>query len=449
MNNKDAIILFTRVPIAGKTKTRLMPCYTPDECAQLHISFLQDIVAQALMTKKDVFICYEESGQDALLFDLFPSFDTFFPQRGKGIGERMAHAFEDVFAQGYRNCVLVGADIPELQANHFLTAFSALSNKDVVFGATVDGGYCLISMKNLIKEAFADIKYGSGDVLQNTVHYLENANYRTEVIFKLNDIDTPTDVLHLRERICNKADRSNTAEYLCQNPKISVIIPTYNESSTLLDLQDELDKLQNCEIIFVDGGSTDTTVDILQKLSSKYRVLTSPKGRANQMNTGAKIASGELFFFLHCDSTLPQNIEQELKTMALSQSWGAFNLQFDCDDFLMRCCGIMSNRRLKKDGIAFGDQGIFIPRALFFEVGGFPEIPIMEDYQLSLTLKEYGKKPTIANTCITTSARRFEGNAMKKLKLMYTMQKLRRLYLRGMSADEIAKQYADIRKGQG
>lgn len=225
--------------------------------------------------------------------------------------------------------------------------------------------------------------------------------------------------------------------------KISIIIPTYNEEKTIKKLIDTLDPLkERCEILFVDGGSTDRTVEMI---GSQYRVLCSEKGRAKQMNYGAKQSTGDVLFFLHCDSEVPVTALEEIEKVMEKHQAGCFGIAFHSHHFFLFTCRVVSNHRIKDRKVMFGDQGIFVDRNLFFEVGMFPDIPIMEDYQFSLTLKEKGVRLGMTKSRIYTSARRFEGNAIQKLKIMWKMNRLRAMYRKGVPIQEIAKQYKDVR----
>ena len=240
---------------------------------------------------------------------------------------------------------------------------------------------------------------------------------------------------------------------------ISVIVPVYNEEKNIESLLDNLESLDgNFEVIFSDGGCTDNTVRIIEnripdinkiievsdysckKMNvDKYRIIKSEKGRANQMNNGAKISIGESLFFLHCDSKLETDVIKRINLAAgKGIKFGCLKLRFESDNLIMKLCGIMSNLRVRTRKIAFGDQGIFINRMIFFDNDGYKNIPLMEDYQLSIDMKK--KYPVVQiNSIITTSAIRFEKNG--RLKTMYRMQVLQKMYRDGKDIEKIAAMY--------
>ena len=161
------------------------------------------------------------------------------------------------------------------------------------------------------------------------------------------------------------------------------------------------------------------------------------------MNLGAEKSSGDVLFFLHCDSELPADAIEQIETVMRKYRAGCFGIAFRSKNIWMKCCQIISNHRIKDRKIMFGDQGIFIRRKLFFEIGGFPELPIMEDYQFSLTLKELGVKLGITKKRIYTSDRRFVKGG--RLRIMWKMNRLRAMYRRGVDIEKIADLYRDVR----
>lgn len=225
--------------------------------------------------------------------------------------------------------------------------------------------------------------------------------------------------------------------------EVSIIIPTYNEETTIERLLETLEPLKGrCEILFVDGGSTDRT---LKLLNGEYPVIFSEKGRAKQMNRGAMASHGEVLFFLHCDSEVPANTLEEIERVMQNHRAGCFGIAFHSYNFFMFTCRVISNHRVKDRKVMFGDQGIFVERELFMEAGMFPDMPILEDYQFSITLKEKGIRLGMTRSRIYTSDRRFQGNTVEKLKLMWLMNRLRAMYRDGVPVEEIARLYGDVR----
>lgn len=224
--------------------------------------------------------------------------------------------------------------------------------------------------------------------------------------------------------------------------KLSLIIPIYNESRTISDCLENIKGVAGIdEVIFADGGSSD---DTLSRIGAAHRTLACPKGRAKQMNAAAREATGDILFFSHCDSRLPPDAGVQIKEAAQNGAvFGCFHIGFDYNGPFMGCNTYLSNRRAKRSHIAFGDQGIFASKDLFLAEGGFPDLPIMEDYEFSRRMKRKKIPLTVLPGRIITSGRRYQGRV--SLWVMFKMFYLRCLYRAGVDIRYIAKRYRDIR----
>ena len=439
------MILFTRIPEAGRTKTRMMPRYSGDECAQMHVCFLKDIMRELRKTGADIFVCFEPSGPSRAMRKICGRARGYFGQDGEGLGERMLNAFRTVFSMGYSSCVLVGADIPELRAGDVKSAFRELDSNDAVCGPTEDGGYYLIGMRRPLPVLFEGKSYGHERVMDGLMQAASENGISMGMTAERRDMDTPDDLMKYLAAMRKdpRLRKSRTGRFVRDHFRISVIVPVYNEASTIDAMAAQLSRIKDCcEIIFADGGSTDDTA---ARIPAGFRVIRSPKGRAAQMNAGAAKSSGDVLFFLHCDSELPKDPLGEIRLVMSRHEAGCFGIAFHARHFFMLTNRLISNGRARCHGIMFGDQGIFMTRELFEEAGGFPELPIMEDYQLSLTLRKMGVRPGMTRHRIYTSDRRYPAKTIPKLKLMHEMYRLRKRYKSGVPADEIAKEYRDIR----
>lgn len=444
--NRRAYIIFTREPVPGKTKTRLMPYYSPEQCRDIHCAFLEDFRDMSRDVDADIFVYYySENGEYPIVRDIFGDDVAYHEQEGSDIGYKMYNAIKDVLSLGYYSCVLTGTDIPKLRAESVNYALDSLEDYDCVVGRTADGGYHLIGMKVAISEPFHLEEYASESVYENTMDAITSMGYSVLAVDEYSDIDTPTDIREFMRamRYDSRLRKSHTGRFIDANAKVSVIVPVYNEEKTVIDLQVQLKKnATDAEVIFVDGGSTDKTADLI---SPSFKLIMSDKGRACQMNEGAKASSGDILFFLHCDSRVPDDFINQIRKVMEKHDYGCFGVRFDSQHFFMWTNRIISNFRAWRRGIPFGDQGIFIDRGLFEEIGGFEEIPIMEDVEFSTTLRKKGYMPGKTKSRITTSTRRYDGKWYQVMITEYKMWSFRRKYRRGKDVNEIAKEYGDVR----
>ena len=224
---------------------------------------------------------------------------------------------------------------------------------------------------------------------------------------------------------------------------ITIIIPVLNEEKNIAKVLENISQLDGeKEIIVVDGGSIDNTVGIVEK--KDVILLSSEKGRGCQMNKGAEIAKGETLLFLHADTKLPDNAILEIdKTMKAPESIGGrFDVRFNDNRFIFKLIAFLMNRRSSLTGIFTGDQAIFIRKNIFKDIGGYLEIPLMEDIGLSKKMKKRGKTVGI-NDCVTTSARKWKEEGI--IKTILLMWFLRFLYFFKISPIFLSKIY--YRKG--
>jgi len=190
--------------------------------------------------------------------------------------------------------------------------------------------------------------------------------------------------------------------------RISVIIPTLNEEDHLEGTLSRLDGEANIEVIVVDGGSGDRTTDLAEKKGA--RVVLSPAGRGIQLNRGAAASSGEILLFLHGDTLLPggfaPTVRHALKRPGCST--GAFSLKIDSRRQNLRLIAYCATLRSRLLQLPYGDQGIFTSRDMYKRAGGFPEVPIMEDYIFIRRIRKFGRI-FILDKAVVTSARRWQN----------------------------------------
>ncbi|MFL5104052.1 MAG: TIGR04283 family arsenosugar biosynthesis glycosyltransferase [Xanthobacteraceae bacterium] len=226
-------------------------------------------------------------------------------------------------------------------------------------------------------------------------------------------------------------------------PGLSIILPVLDEADIIADALAALAPLRQrgAEVIVVDGGSRDGTVDLARPAAD--RVIASPRGRAAQMNAGAALARGAVLLFLHADTRLPGNADA-LVLAGLERSgraWGRFDIAIAGRSPLLAIVAAAINFRSRLTRIATGDQAIFVSRDVFAAVGGFPDIALMEDVALSRALKRISR-PVCVAAKVTTSGRRWEQHGV--LRTVVLMWRLRVAYFLGAEPATLARRYGYV-----
>ena len=224
------------------------------------------------------------------------------------------------------------------------------------------------------------------------------------------------------------------------SPRLSIIVPTLDEAVNLAATLERLSAMRarGAEVVVADGGSRDSTRAIATDLAD--RVIEAPRGRASQMNAGARSATGDVLVFLHADTHLPEDADRlVLEGLAASRrAWGRFDVRIEGRSPMLAVVAASMNLRSRLTGIATGDQAIFVKREAFEDVGRYPGIALMEDIAITTSLKRISS-PLCVRARATTSGRRWEKRGTFATILL--MWRLRLAYFFGADPAALAKRY--------
>ncbi len=393
---KDRLIIFSRYPMPGKSKTRLIPAIGSVAAAGLQRKMTTTCVAVAREINHcrgvHVEVCYA-GGNWRKMRRWLGGGISYAAQDGGDLGLRMKNAFKRAFGNGCQKVVLAGTDCPKISNEIIQNAFDELNDHELVLAPSTDGGYCLIGLSKPAN-VFSDIEWSTSSVLEETLKKADSHGLKAKTLEPLVDIDEPEDLEKfpkLKDAVAGK-------------PYISIIIPTLNEAE---NVEDAITSAcwDGVEIIIVDGGSSDET----KRLSDKHgvKVICSPVSRAMRMNAGAKIAQGEVLLFLHADTQLPKDYAR-LIFNALSDArvvGGAFEHKTDLSSPAMGVIEWFVDFRSKNLKMPYGDQALFVRKDVFDRLGGFENLSIGEDWSFVRKLKKVGKIEILPAPAITSGRR--------------------------------------------
>ncbi len=458
-----ALVILGKAPELGRTKTRLAADIGPEAALELARAFIQDVWAHAASFAEatggtaTLLLSGDPSGLPALVAP------RIAPQCTGDLGARIEHAARTGL-QGHGRVLVLGTDSPGLPRGLLIRALEALEHREAVLAPALDGGFVLIGLRRCPAGLLADLPWSEEDTCARTLARLRARGLRTAILPPWFDVDHASELQRLWTLLLYDAVRAPATGAALDAlglppappcppprpvpedpPELSVIIPVLDEVKRLPRRLQELMALPGVdEIVVADGGSRDGTLALLEAWPG-LRVVHAPPGRARQQNAGARAARGRTLLFLHADVGLPEDAPTQIRR-ALSRAGvvgGAFVTHTHPDGGphslgpLLR----LADLRSRYTRYPYGDQAIFVRRADFFEAGGFPDIPLMEDLELSRRLRRRGRLARCWSP-VRVSGRRFETRPLYYTALVNIFPALYKL---GVSPDRLAALYRHTR----
>ncbi|OWF56872.1 uncharacterized protein LOC110451009 [Mizuhopecten yessoensis] len=472
---KDCIVIFSRYPRPGTTKTRLIPSLGPEGaayCQLLMTDHILDTLSDLMSTSSlsggcEVEVQYRGGSPEDMEYWLgwrrrhIPGL-VWVEQVDGDLGNKMKTAVLRKFTQGKENVVIIGGDIPGITKHELLESFTKLrEDQNMVLGQAEDGGYYLVgfhrSACKYMSTIFENIEWGTCKVFQQQVRNAKLCGAKLGILATvLSDVDTELE-MHIFEKEVG-VRRSEIA-----GGSWSVVIPVLNEAFGIRKTLESV--VQNCsdincikEVLVCDGGSTDNTHDVITAFGRtspiRIRLIHSPPGRGLQLRSGANEARSECIMFIHGDSILPQQYNESAFRCLQRPGVvaGAFRFALDLvnskdvssEDRSMRTKlywleKFVSWRCGSPAELPFGDQGLFMRREIYNKSGGYHKVYLMEDFILVDTLKEYGHIGMADRSPLTTSARRWQKSGF--IKVTATNHFIITCYKFGVHPDTLARWY--------
>jgi len=444
---RDQLLVFTRYPRPGGTKTRLTVVLGEEGAADLQRQMTEHLMGEVrklpAIHSVSIRICFDGSDEQRMRAWLGPEWE--YAAQGSGdLGRRMAGALAGAFEDGAERAILIGSDVPDLTAPILYRAFRELESRELVLGPCEDGGYHLIGLQRLAFQRastrlFSGVSWGTGAVLEQTLGIADELSLSRSLTDSLADVDRPED-LGVWERL------RGAQAIASKDAWISVIVPALDEAGSIGRTLASVPQREDLEVIVVDGGSTDGTPELAR--AGGARVVPGLPPRSRQMNLGAAAARGAIYLFLHADTLLPEGFADPVRDASADPSVaaGAFHLKIDSARAGIRAVERVANLRSQYLSLPYGDQALFVTSRRFWELGGFPLIPIMEDFVLVRRLARNGRI-AILEQPVVTSGRRWERLGIARTTLINQLMVM--AYQLGVAPEVLARWYRRSRDPEG
>lgn len=406
------ICLLTRYPRLGEVKTRLVPPLSAEEALALHDRLTRHTLRRALglaATGDARVEVRTDAAFHRVAHDwLGGGFSTRYQGEGD-LGDRIRLSFGDAFGRGEGRVVVIGSDCPRLSSTILRDALARLEHADVVLGPATDGGYYLVALrresaKRSVPVIFSNVPWSTSDVLACTLEIADEHHLSCALLEPLPDVDRPEDVADAEAVLAACAAPETDA-------RVSVVIPALDDAEYVAIAVGSAWAAGAEEVIVVDGGSRDHTREVASAAGA--RVLVSEAGRARQMNAGAGAANGSVLMFLHADTTLPPRACDLARAALASPGFvaGAFDFAVPATARHARLITLVGKWRARLSGHPYGDQALFVSACTFEDLGGFPDLPTMEDLEFVARLKRLGTVELVPEPA-TTSARAWQAHGL-------------------------------------
>jgi rSAM/selenodomain-associated transferase 2/rSAM/selenodomain-associated transferase 1 len=437
---EPAVLVMAKAPVPGEVKTRLEPLLGAAGCARLQ----RELTAAAVEFGRAVapgatYLAIAGNSSVGV-----PDGVELLGQRGGELGERLRNAVADVFDRHDGPLVVIGSDCPQLGEAHAEAALGALADD---YGAAivpaVDGGYCMLALARPAPELLrlpADA-WGGPHVLDLTLATARAHDIEIAILAPERDLDTPDDARAAR---ADARVPEPVRAALLADPLVSVVVPVLDEETALPELLDRLGALPGrMEVVVVDGGSSDGTVEAANGHPTAPLVCQTSAGRARQMNHGASAASGDVLLFLHADTRVPDDAYERVVTALRDPrvQGGNFELSFDGADRFSRALGRWYAAQ-RRAGIYYGDSALFVRREVFDHLGGFRPLPIMEDYDFVRRLEKRGATVCLPGPAVTSGRR---WRALGVPRTVFSWVVIRWLFIAGVDPARLARLYPHAR----
>ena len=400
---EKALVVFMRLPEPGKVKSRLAAAVGPMEAAHVYERLVRrtlGVVAdyKRNQTETEIFISFTPPDREDDMRRAFPGPWEFTPQENGSLGRRMESAVEGVRRLGFRQVVLIGSDLSDIEASDFSAAFQILDDGFAALGPAEDGGFYLIGLNRPCPEAFAPEDWGAGEIFARTERLLNHSGIKVRTPPVRRDVDSPEDL-----RFMHSDPTLRT--------RLSVIVPSVGPPRRAIELATALSPRlwPDDEILIVRGEKNSSGTGPAEPVdpNGRVRLLVSPIGRGIQLDAGAAAARGDIFLFLHVDSIPPADFAWSVRRIVLNPdaSLGCFRLGFSPGGPILDAVASWANHRTRLFGLPYGDQGLFCRKETFRAVGGFRGLMLMEDVDFVRRCRKSGRLLMLDETTATSPER--------------------------------------------